>query len=409
MNPPYHTPTPQRIPTNTSQYPYDSRSHTYHSPSGMNYPAPTGSSNHLGGSYNPIHQNGRQSGNPSMGMTDSRHPNGGMASSHPGAGTTYGPGDWLPQPRSASDVYSSQHQHQHLTSLHGHSAPVTPYGLQSTARQHSPSPSSMIEPWALESGAVSSGSYLSPGYNSAPLYGQSHGPSTPSRRLSPSPGHPRPHTAGMPDQSHSRPRSEGRERIRQRGGPPPKAVLGGVGGKTWDELRSTDRSVSTPLPGRSVPSSETTPRGLSDKDPLPLLDEDTGPKFKGNPIVFRPPLPTYSPPDSPDRSQLLPTEDTMKEEAENPPPPKQPRRPRKDAFPWPARKPRGPPETVPLPLSPSDTTMKGRRRNMRTGVSRDIVRDGGGTVVPEGEKIPLSIPDPVSRTARDRVRERADR
>lgn len=36
---------------------------------------------------------------------------------------------------------------------------------------------------------------------------------------------------------------------------------------------------------------------------------------------------------------------------------------------------------------------------MRTGVSRDIVRDGGGTVPEDGEKVPLSIPDPVSEVS----------
>lgn len=384
MNPSYQTPTPTRASSSTAQYPYDSRSHTYYSPSGMNYPAPTGSSDHPSRS-----QNGYNSQQPTnSAMTDPRHRHNDMPSSHQ-AGLTYGPGDWMPQPRSASEVYPNQSQHQYPSPHHGHSAPVTPHGQQLPTQQQSPSPSSMIQPWAIDSGGVSSGSYLTPGYNSAPLYG--YGPSTPLRHLSPTPGRPR--TVGI-DQSFSRPRSEGKERNRPRVGPPPKAVLGGVGGKTWDELRAVDRSVSTPLPAKVAPSRENTPGRLAQNIPLP--EEDTGPKFKGNPIVFRPPSSTYSPPDSPDRPEPLPIEKTVAEEATKSPAPKAPRKPRKEAFPWPARKPRGPPETIPLPLSPSDTTMKGRRRRMRTGVSRDIVRDGGGTAVVKGQNVPVSIPDPVS-------------
>lgn len=320
-------------------------------------------------------------------------------------GVSYGPGDWRPQPRSASDVYGGRdHTNDYQTTYYGHSAPVTPQIMQPGLHDKTTSPYATRESWTLETPRPLVGPYSTPGPVSAPLYG--HGQSTPlgiSRNLSPIPGRLTYSNSGY---SVQRSHSQGKDRSRSKQGPPPKAVLGGVGGKTWDELQLTDRSVSTPLPLQLPSSSNPTtdpPRCQSHHGMVEVvMNLESEPMFKGNPIVFRPPLPTYSPPESPERHQpSVPDPDIdVKEErqvqVEISPGSQQPKVPRKEAFPWPARRPRGAPETIPLPLSPSDTTMKGRRRRMVTGVSRDIVRDGGGNGDANGETVAVFVPDPVS-------------
>ncbi|WVW85743.1 hypothetical protein I302_107781 [Kwoniella bestiolae CBS 10118] len=164
--------------------------------------------------------------------------------------------------------------------------------------------------------------------------------------LSPSLGRP-----GRRQESISLSPSERKYRgYRAKEGGPPKAVLGGPGGKTFDEMLALKISPNlSPLKGPcaigelSGPSRKTS--GAS-----------TGSEFryKGNPITFKLPPTSYSPPDSPPKPLCVPTSplssmddpqgDKVEEEEE--------RRPRKEAFPWPHTRIRLSPTGIPLPLSP---------------------------------------------------------
>lgn len=378
-------------PSAPASYPYDSRTHTYASPSGMSYPAPTG--------YYPANVHGRSPSSHEQHRAVTSPPsisyaNDGRPARHhemippTSAGQQYGPGDWRPEPRSSS--YSPQPfapGPQYLTPLHGHSAPVSPY-----ARERPDVLGGMSRSWTI--GMPPAGSHTA----QAPL---SSGPFlTPSLHTSPRPSASTSHELSWMQLDSSgrtaqpRPRSEGRDKNRRPHGPPPKAVLGGVGGKTWDELQLANRSVSAPTPSQTVSNKrrgDASPNGMGRNSAVAKYEESNGPSFNGNPIIFRPPFPTYSPPDSPELPKEGRPDDNPEAQETTP----QPRVARKDAFPWPVRRPRGPPETVPLPLSPSDTTMKGRRRRIRTGASRELMPDGqgkGGAM----KEVAVSVPDPVS-------------
>ncbi|OCF57407.1 hypothetical protein L486_04865 [Kwoniella mangroviensis CBS 10435] len=155
--------------------------------------------------------------------------------------------------------------------------------------------------------------------------------------------------------SISLPSSERKYRgYRAKEGGPPKAVLGGPGGKTFDEMLAlkTSPNLSPSKGPSSVGELSTSSRPVSGASSNP------GYRYKGNPITFRLPPSTYSPPDSPPKPLPLPEspglpvgdQDEMAEgegkimEEE--------RRPRKEAFPWPSSRVRLSPTGVPLPLSP---------------------------------------------------------
>lgn len=376
-----------------ARYPYDSRSYTYLSPGGMSYPAPTGqypTYAHYNVSNEPVL---RAVSSSVPDMRDGRHPHYHKSSPALYGGQQYGPGDWRPEPRSASYTpHSTRSQQTYLSPYHGHSAPVTPYSQPSVALIHG----GLTSPWTIDAPQVGVHHTHAPSSAvSASAYQY-----TPARSPNPS----QYKTDSMESTPHTRaalyrPRSEGKDG-HQRPHGPPKAVLGGVGGKTWDELQLVNRSVSTPTPTqhpdakRSDSVSPTRMKGNNGDDKVVT---NNGPSFKGNPIIFRPPFPTYSPPDSPELPKEGDGDVSALEEATP-----QTKIPRKDAFPWPARLPKGPPESIPLPLSPSDTSMSGRRRRKRTGSSGLLVHDRDtGTYGESRRQVNVSVPDPVSHHSND--------
>jgi hypothetical protein len=167
--------------------------------------------------------------------------------------------------------------------------------------------------------------------------------------------------------THARPKDEdGAPRPRppkQRVGGPPKAVLGGAGGKTWDERMQVDSSTSSSSPARSASSPV---KGGTTNGTDPNQGQD-GPTYKGSPIIFRAPPSTYSPPDSPEPLKV-PSEYTTYSDSPisetNPS-----RRSRKQAFPWPGTEPRGPPEEVPLPISPITSPIEKGGQRTWTSIS----------------------------------------
>ncbi|WRT68292.1 uncharacterized protein IL334_005268 [Kwoniella shivajii] len=175
------------------------------------------------------------------------------------------------------------------------------------------------------------------------------------------------------------PFSEKRYRgIRAREGGPPKAVLGGPGGKTFDEMLS-ERPQSSPSRNEYkaqggeilIPSRKTS--GIS---------QTSEPRWKGNQARFKPPPTSYSPPDSPPSSSLIePSEGEQSAED---------RRPRKEAFPWPEREILTSPSGVPLPLSPNDVGCAPVREP-----STILIRGSGEATqgVWRGKEVLVSIPD----------------
>ncbi|WWD02430.1 hypothetical protein V865_000469 [Kwoniella europaea PYCC6329] len=155
--------------------------------------------------------------------------------------------------------------------------------------------------------------------------------------------------------SISLPSSERKYRgYRAKEGGPPKAVLGGPGGKTFDEMLASKTSPNlSPSKGpSSVGELSTSSRQVSG------ASSNSEYRYKGNPITFKLPPSTYSPPDSPPKPLPLPEstdlpigdQDEMAEGKEEIT--EEQRKPRKEAFPWPKSRIRLSPTGVPLPLSP---------------------------------------------------------
>ncbi|WWC93631.1 hypothetical protein V866_000466 [Kwoniella sp. B9012] len=155
--------------------------------------------------------------------------------------------------------------------------------------------------------------------------------------------------------SISLPSSERKYRgYRAKEGGPPKAVLGGPGGKTFDEILAlkTSPNLSPSKGPSSVGELSTSSRQVSG------ASSNSEYRYKGNPITFKLPPSTYSPPDLPPKPLPLPEspnlpigdQDEMAEGKEEIM--EQERKPRKEAFPWPKSKIRLSPTGVPLPLSP---------------------------------------------------------
>lgn len=171
-------------------------------------------------------------------------------------------------------------------------------------------------------------------------------------------------------------------------GGPPKAPLGGIGGKPWDERATNDRSVSTPLP---ISDSHTP---LKTRQAI-LEGEEPEPTFKGSPIVFKPPPATYSPEDSPETPTAELTIEGREESLEG----NSVKVSRKEAFPWPVQPPRGPAVAIPLPPSPVEADPeKGGRRTWTSIASTAIMEPTDGALIKGKRKeVVLAIPNEVSR------------
>ncbi|WVQ81990.1 hypothetical protein IAT38_004117 [Cryptococcus sp. DSM 104549] len=175
---------------------------------------------------------------------------------------------------------------------------------------------------------------------------------------------------------------------------PPKAVLGGPGGKTFDEML-TERGAQTPQPsaGGLSPSpsgaqlsstsanvSPTPSRGLS-------ASEESSVKWNGMVVSVRMPHPNYSPPDSP--LHVKPQDQVEGEEEKD----GASTRSRKEAFPWPETKIRLSPEGTPLPISPDGITYDDLGEALSPVPSP--TEDGDGEMW-NGKKVVVSLPDPDS-------------
>lgn len=165
-------------------------------------------------------------------------------------------------------------------------------------------------------------------------------------------------------QSHTRSAS-----TQQRLGPPPKAILGGPGGRTFDKLRPSPGSSlkATPTPSATSRSSSPLAAGAqAQASASSHSDNDTGGDppiaaaaalkeaimHNSNPVNVALPPQKYSPPDTP--AIMSPEKQEGAGEAkEEDTAPTAERVHRKEAFPWPPMQVGVTPRSIPLPLSPT--------------------------------------------------------
>ncbi|WVF72698.1 hypothetical protein IAT40_007516 [Kwoniella sp. CBS 6097] len=266
---------------------------------------------------------------------------------------------------------------------------------------HMQTPPQMIRAWTLDSSSRTSLSPLAHSHESLPLTMSPLGHSQTSQghllsgQISPS------HSAtSAPPMDGKRYRSEPTRRMsfyspnirnrdrdlddeetdrRYRGfkgreGGPPKAKLGGAGGKTYDEM------VAARSPGPNTPAVEKV--GME----TPSRTNSTGEyKWKGNPINIKLPPERYSPPDSPPK--LLPAAAGTNEVQPVQP---EPKLPRKEAYPWPGHKVRLSATGTPLPLSPGEPGVDTVRR---PSVASTVVTEDSREGLWRGKEVLVSIPD----------------
>lgn len=341
-------------------YPYDPRTHTFASPGGFHYPAPsavyTPQLDHVTNGH--FYQ---QEVGPHM-STGAGHGHGFDPNFQ-----RYGPGDWEPDPRAALGI--STLGHSDLSSRHlPYRPPHTSYHLPDHRLELSAAPHRAV---TLDSSSTRH-HISTPPFSRSPIHFQSAYQTRTASPLS----------------SRSGQRRHEPPRTRPRVGGPPKAPLGGIGGKPWDERATNDRSVSTPLPT----SDSHTP--LKTRQAI-LEGEEPEPTFKGSPIVFKPPPATYSPEDSPETPMAELTIEGREDSVEG----SSIRVSRKEAFPWPTQPPRGPAVAIPLPPSPVEPDPeKGGRRTWTSIASTAIMEPPDGALIKGKRKeVVLTIPNEVSR------------
>ncbi|KAL7423441.1 hypothetical protein Q5752_001021 [Cryptotrichosporon argae] len=186
-------------------------------------------------------------------------------------------------------------------------------------------------------------------------------------------------------------------------GGPPKAVLGGPGGRTYDEIKDGghERELGPPTPARLALSPSLT-RGNVSRTSSPLADEA---KWKGNPVNVRLPPASYSPPDSPELPSTTVGNEgadahadasAFEHDVEH-----EPGRPRREAFPWPQRVVRMSATGIPLPVSPIMSRKTGRGALPDTdevagdsqGAGTDDAVDNG-KVLWKGKEVVVAVPTP---------------
>jgi hypothetical protein len=347
--------------TSYHDYPYDPRTHTFAPPGGFHYPAPNTPHplqlDHVTNGHF-YQQEGAPYVNHSLDAGFQR----------------YGPGDWVPDPRASLGISTAGHSDlnpRHIL----YQPPHTSYHLPDNRLELAAVPhrSITLDPTSARHNKPT------PPFSRSPIHFQSAGQTRTNSPLSSRSSQRRPPHADWNDTPRSRPRVGG----------PPKAPLGGIGGKPWDERIKDDRSVSSPLPA---------PDPCTPFKPGQGVLEAEEPTFKGSPIVFKPPPAIYSPEDSPEskKSELHTEggEDSVEDISI--------RVPRKEAFPWPIQPPRGPPVAIPLPPSPVEPDPeKGGRRTWTSIASTDIMEPADGALIKGKRKeVVLAIPNEVSRSRR---------
>jgi hypothetical protein len=338
-------------------YPYDPRTHTFASPAGMPYPAPNVHPLPL----RPI--NGEFYQEETQYQRYGQGPEGARTGRYDHQLVPYGPGDWAPHPRVGLGISTIGHPELVPPQM----APHTSYHLGPP--DHFDLPPIPHRSITLDSTAHPNRRYGNPPYSQSPARYQSSGTRTAS--LLSSQSSKKRHDPYVDRNGKPWPKA----RVSRVGGPP-KAPLGGIGGKPWDE-RINDRTVSSPLPSTS---SGTPIRTAS------TVTEEEIPTYKGNPIIFKPPPSTYLPGDSPD----LPATNLDSEGRE--------RVPRKDVYPWPVARTKGPPETIPLPPSPIDLDLERSERRTWTSISSTGTMESsdGLRIKGKGKKVVVSLPNEVS-------------
>jgi hypothetical protein len=246
-------------------YPYDPRTHTFASPAGMHYPAPNG--------RHPLDLDAT-AGNAYQGPT-SMSAYGTDAPDEWGLynyqAHQYGPGDWMPDPRAGLGSSTTAPLNPFA---HYQAPPRVPH---TSYHPHNPDLAFDLPPIPYRS--VTLDSCAAAVLRRPPLPASSRPPihmsSAGTRTASPLPTRSNQERNGV---THGRQSMQSQQpRPQARNGGPPKAPLGGIGGKPWDE-----RSMSSPLPGQKP----ATPLNLG---PGMTEDENEPPTFRGNPIVIKPP------------------------------------------------------------------------------------------------------------------------
>jgi hypothetical protein len=353
-------------------YPYEPRTHTYASPAGMYYPASNTHPIPLGpdtladlrqreGTSYPKYGQGR-GGGLSTGRGYDTH-------------NRYGPGDWVPaDPRVGLGISTTGHAEL----IHSQIAPHTSYDFR-RPDQHFELPPIPNRSITLDSNATTGRRpYANPSYSRSPAHFEPPGGTRTASPLSTrSSQKVYDRTFDRNDNPWPKGRVDG----------PPKAPLGGIGGKPWDERIKDDRSVSSPLPQAS---GSTTPLR-----PVNGLAEEVVPTFKGSPIIFKPPPSTYSPDDSPE----TPTTHLESEGGSGSAEKKPCRVPRKEAYPWPVHSPRGPPDTIPLPPSPLDSDPERSRRRTWTSIASTDIMEPSNKLTFKGKEVIVSLPNEVSHSS----------
>ncbi|ODN92778.1 hypothetical protein L198_05573 [Cryptococcus wingfieldii CBS 7118] len=172
--------------------------------------------------------------------------------------------------------------------------------------------------------------------------------------------------------------------LRGRIGGPPKAVLGGPGGKTFDEMM-TDQGKGLQSPEKASGGLTPSPRHSNRDDSSEGGEqEEEEVKWKGNRVVVRMPHKEYNPPESP-----LFVKNPEEEDGDHTP---VEQLSRKEAFPWPAAQVRLSPESTPLPMSPRDAEHEDPGEALSRVPSPDI--DCDIETVWNGKKLVLAIPEP---------------
>ncbi|ODO06624.1 hypothetical protein I350_03981 [Cryptococcus amylolentus CBS 6273] len=172
--------------------------------------------------------------------------------------------------------------------------------------------------------------------------------------------------------------------LRGRIGGPPKAVLGGPGGKTFDEMM-TDQGKGLQSPEKASGGLTPSPRPSNrDGSSQGGDEEEEELKWKGNRVVVRMPHKEYNPPESP-----LFVKDPEEEDGDHTP---VEQLSRKEAFPWPAAQVRLSPESTPLPISPRDAEHEDPGEALSRVPSPDI--DCDVETLWKGKKLVLAIPEP---------------
>lgn len=345
-------------------YLYDPRTHTYASPAEMHYPAPN------------IHPLPLRPVNGGFHQEETPYQRYGQGQELPRTGqidhqmVPYRPGDWAPHPPARLGISTIGHPELVPPQI----APHTSYHFGQ--RDHFDLYPISNRSITLDSIANRGRCFGNPPHSQSPARYQSSG----TRTASPPSSH------SFKKRHDPYPDRNDKPWSKARVGGPPKAPLGGIGGKPWDE-RIKDRTVSSPLPS--------TRSGTSSRAASTVIEEEV-PTYKGNPIIFKPPPSTYFT-DNPPKSTGANANSEGRE-----------RTPPKGVHLGPAAPPRGPPETIPLPPSPIDTDPErsGRRTWISISSTATMESSDGRRIKGKAKKVVVSLPNKVSHPFRIRFKMR---